>query len=452
MIGAALLLIAVGLYFSRRFRYLSYFLYLSFMMGNAGGGGLGLWTDAVLGMKNADCAIIYTFLISVYMVLKRRWKIPRVSWRNKFVLFVGFLMASLLFSYNHYGLSPYQILQGGRSFLLVFSLPILLHATPDEVRKVLRMLLWVCLFTSVLYILQILVVGGPIMPYPGEVGIDKTTGLVRMYNFPANLSVFLALSFLCPAFMPRVISLTLIRGILFVALMCTLGRTGIATGLLTVMLALVLDGKFKKIGTAVILLGILSIPFISTISQRFEEGGTSNDLGQIMQGNFDEDYRNEGDATMLYRFAWCYERASYLTERPMGEQMFGLGMCSDSQDWAYDHYHFKTGLLNKERMRPTQLWTPDISFGNMIVQLGFLGMFIYLYFYVSLARYFWKLRHGNMLFLLMSAFSIMLMVEGFAGSGLSEVRSLSLMFLVMSLAFHAGGKGLMRFDYGKTKA
>ena len=452
MIGVALLLIAVGLYFSPRFRYLSYFLYLSFMMGNAGGGGLGLWTDAMLGIKNGDCAIIYTFVISVYLVLKRRWKIPRVVWRNKFFLFVGFLIASLLFSYNHYGLSPYQILQGARSFLLVFSLPILLHATPDEVRKVLRMLLWVCLFTSVLYILQILVVRGPIMPYPGEVGIDKTTGLVRMYNFPANLSVFLALSFLCPALMPRVISLPLIRGILFVALMCTLGRTGIATGLLTVMLALVFDGKFKKIGTAIIILGILSIPFISTLSQRFEEGGTSNDLSQILQGNFNEDYRNEGDATMLYRFAWCYERASYLTERPVGEQIFGLGMCSDSQDWVYKHYNFKIGLLNKEVMRPVQLSTPDISFGNMIAQLGFLGTFIYLYFYLSLAWYFWKLRHGNILFLLMSAFSVMLLVEGFAGSGLSEVRSLSLMFMVMSLAFHAGGKGLMRFDYEKTKA
>ena len=452
MIGVALLLIAVGLYFSPRFRYLSYFLYLSFMMGNAGGGGLGLWTDAMLGIKNGDCAIIYTFVISVYLVLKRRWKIPRVVWRNKFFLFVGFLSASLLFSYNHYGLSPYQILQGGRSFLLVFSLPILLHATPDEVRKVLRMLLWICLFTSVLYILQILVVRGPIMPYPGEVGIDRTTGLVRMYNFPANLSVFLALSFLCPALMPRVISLPLIRGILFVALMCTLGRTGIATGLLTVMLALVFDGKFKKIGTAIIILGILSIPFISTLSQRFEEGGTSNDLSQILQGNFNEDYRNEGDATMLYRFAWCYERASYLTERSVGEQIFGLGMCSDSQDWVYKHYNFKIGLLNKEVMRPVQLSTPDISFGNMIAQLGFLGMFIYLYFYLSLAWYFWKLRHGNILFLLMSAFSVMLLVEGFAGSGLSEVRSLSLMFMVMSLAFHAGGKGLMRFDYEKTKA
>ena len=101
MIGVALLLIAVGLYFSPRFRYLSYFLYLSFMMGNSGGGGFDLWTDAVLGIKNGDCAIIYTFVISVYLVLKRRWKIPLVVWRNKFFLFVGFLIASLLFSYNH---------------------------------------------------------------------------------------------------------------------------------------------------------------------------------------------------------------------------------------------------------------------------------------------------------------------------------------------------------------
>lgn len=450
MIGIALLLIALILYFRPRYRYISYFFYLSFMMGT-GGGGFGLWTDEITGVKNGDCAIVYTFVISLYLVFVGKWTIPKIKGRNILILFLVFLVFSMLFSYSYYGLTPFQILQGGRAFLLIFSLPVLFQARPDEVRKVVRMLLWICLLTSVLYILQILVVKGPIMPYPGKVDIDPTTGLVRMYNFPANLTVFLALSFLCPEFLPKKVNLNMVRGILFTALICTLGRTGIAAGLLLVMLALLLNGSFKRIGVALIVIGILFIPFVGTMSKRFEQGGTSNDLDQIMKGNFNDNYSNESDATMLYRFAWCYERGNYLVHRPLGEQLFGMGLCSDSQDWVYKHYNFKLGLPNEENMLPVQLSTPDIAIGNMITKLGFGGTIIYLVFYISLMLFFWKYRKCNILFLLMSAYSIILMIEMFSGSALSEVKTLSLMFFIMSLAFHPSGKGLMAFDKTKSK-
>lgn len=450
MIGIILLLIAIFLYFRPKYRYLSYFLYLSFMMGT-GGGGFGLWTDEITGIKNGDCAVIYTFIASLSLVFRHKWKIPKIKGRGMLIVFILFLLSSCCFSYFYYELTPYQILQGARSYLLIFSLPVLLQATPSEVYKVMRLLFWMCLFTSVLYILQILVVKGPIMPYPGTPGIDPTTGLVRMHNAPANLIIFLTLSFLCPALMPKNIKLNLIRAILLVALMCNLGRTAIATGIFMVLLALLMNGSFKKIGGTIIVIGILTLPFIGTISNRFEEGGTSNDINQIFEGKFDENYTNEGDATMLYRFAWCYERANYLASRPLGEQIFGMGFCSDSQDWVYKHYSFNLGLPNKERMQPYQLQTPDISFGNMITGLGFVGTIIYLLFYLCLVRYFWRYRKCNILFLLMSAYTLILTVIAFAGSNLSEVRTLSLLFLIMSLAFHSNGIGLMAFDKSKAE-
>lgn len=450
MIGIILLIISLGLYFWPRKRYFSYFLYLSFMMGS-GGGGFGLWIDHIIGMKNGDCAVIYTFVISLFLLSKGKWNIPRVKRRGILITFITFLVFSTFFSYLYYGLSPVQILQGGRSFLLIFSVPILTQAEPEEVRKVVRMLFWICLVTSVLYILQALVVKGPVMPYPGDVTTDRTTGLVRMYNIPANLTFFLALSFLCPEFLPKKVNLNMVRCILFIALICTLGRTGIAAGLLLVMLALLLNGSFKRIGAALIVIGILFIPFVGTMSKRFEGGNTSDDLEQVLNGKFNENYENQGDATMLYRFAWCYERGNYLVHRPLGEQLFGMGLCSDSQDWVYKHYNFKLGLPNEENMLPVQLNTPDIAIGNMITKLGFGGTIIYLAFYISLVLFFWKYRKCNILFLLMSVYSIILMIELFSGSALSEVKTLSLMFFIMSLAFHPYGKGLMAFDASKAK-
>lgn len=446
MIGIILLFISIYLYFRPKYRYISYFLYFGFMRN-----GFNLWADSVLGIKTGDCAVVYTFVISLYLLSKGRWRIPRIKGYGILITFISFLILSMLFSYAYYGLSLYQIVQGGRDFLLIFSLPILIQAESEEVRKVFKLLFWTCLLTSVLYILQILVVKGPIMPYAGEPSIDPYTGLVRMYNSPIFLNIFLVLSFLCPQFFPKKININLVRCLLFVALICTLGRTNIMSNLFLVLLALMLNGNFKRMGKAITIIGILFLPFIDTISQRFEKGGTSNDLEEIMKGNFNENYDNQKDATMLYRFAWCYERADYLAQRPIGEKIFGMGLCSDSQDWVYRHYGFRIGLTNEENMRVAQLTTPDISIGNLITRLGFGGMAIYLAFYASLVLFFWKYRKCNILFLLMSAYSLILIVGAFSSSVLSETKTLSLMFFIMSLAFHPNGKGLMKFDYSKKQ-
>lgn len=61
MLGIVLLLIALYLYFKPRYRYLSYLLYLSFMLGSSGG-GFGILIDKVIGVKNGDMAVVYTFL------------------------------------------------------------------------------------------------------------------------------------------------------------------------------------------------------------------------------------------------------------------------------------------------------------------------------------------------------------------------------------------------------
>ena len=193
MIGAILLFIAIILYFKPRYRYLSYFLYLSFMMG-----GLNLWTDTVTGIKTMDMAVIYTFVISAYLVFAGKWKIPKWPIKKYYIAVLIVIVICVLFSYFHYGLSPYQILQGGRSYLLLFSFPILIKANGTELLKVLKILLFFCVVTSVLYIFQI-VLKRPLMPY-GHFDFDSATGLPRFYNMPVNLIFFLTLSFLLPKF------------------------------------------------------------------------------------------------------------------------------------------------------------------------------------------------------------------------------------------------------------
>lgn len=448
MLGIIILLISLVLYMNPHRRYISIFIYLGFMLGSSG--GYNLLTNSVLGIKNMDCAIIYTFLINAYLVLSNQYRIPSVEFKPYYKILLLFLVSSVIFSLIYYNLTPFQVLQGGRRFLLLLSLPILLRTKPEELDKIIKLLFYVCLLTSILYILQVLVVKKPLMPY-GEFGIDKTTGLPRFYNSPVNTVFFLSLSFLVPQWFPKRINLNIIRGILYVAILCSLGRTGIVMSTLTVLFVLMLNGKFKKLVNVMIVLSLCLIPFVGTLSQRFIERGTNDDLRMIMNGEFGRDYTAEGDATMLYRFAWCYERLDYLVQRPVAEQIFGMGLCSDGQDWVNTRYRFQIGLVNNESNNVTQLSTPDIAYGNMITYLGIGGMVCYLLFCISLTWFFWRRRKCSPMFLYLASYGIIMYISAFSGSSLSESKTFGFMFLIMSLAFHPSGTGLMAYDSTKAK-
>ncbi len=429
MIGILLLIISLYLYFKPKYRHISYLIYLSFMLGY--GGGFGLTTDAVIGVKNKDMAIIYTFIISLHLILAKQYRLPKTKFMLWYKLFLCFMICSIAFSYFHYGFSFYQILQGGRDFLLIFSLPILIRITPKELCRLMPMLAWITIVTSVLYFMQI-VVGRPLMPY-GEASIDPSVGLLRVYNIPALLDLFLALTFVVPEYFGKRVNI--LRIIFFIALICTLGRTGIFSSLMIVILSIYFMGKASRLLKTVVVLGILFIPFAGIISERFSEGGTSDDLSVLFSGAY-KDFNYGDGGTMTYRIGWVYERIDYLVHRPLSEQIFGLGLISDNQPLVTKLYNFRLGLVNPSTEMPTQLTTPDIAYGNIISRLGFGGGLIYLLMLISLACYLYKQRRTNALLIVGAAQLIMLFLCSFAGSSLSEPKNLVMYFVMISMILH----------------
>jgi len=431
MLGIILLFISLVLYFKPRYRYISYFFYISFMLGY--GGGFGLWTDEVLGIKNKDMAIVYTFVISLYLISQNNYKLPKVEFIKWYKLFIIFLLCSIVFSYIHYGFSFYQILQGGRDFILIFSLPILIKIKENELSKLMKLLLYVTVITSILYILQI-VVGRPLMPYGGEPSIDSSVGLIRMYNSPALLDFFLIFTFVKPEYFGKRVNL--LRVLFFIALICTFGRTGIFSTIVSVLLAMMFLGKASKMIKTIIIIGLLFIPFIGMVTSRFEKGGTSNDLSAIKSGNYQNFEMGEG-GTMTYRIAWVYERFDYLINRPIGEQVFGLGLISDSQPKVQKMYNFKLGLTDPETLTPAQLSTPDIAYGNVLTKLGFVGGIIYLGFLINMAIFLYKNRKESFLTIICAAQIIILFIGSLAGSALSYPRNLVIYFITIGTLLYA---------------
>ena len=430
MLGYFLLLISLGLYFFKRYRYISLFLYVSFMLGYSG--GFGLWTDKVLDAKNMDLALVYTFVINGYLLLTRQnlfrpFHNHSHAWLIWYKLLIGFLLCSAVFSYVHYHFTPYQILQGGRSYLLLLSLPILVRVKPDELQRILELCLWITVLTSVLYILQI-VFGRPLMPYNGEPSLDSTTGLVRLYNSPALLDFFLIASFVCSRFFSG--NVNVYRIIFFAALMCTLGRTHIFTTLLSVVLATVFTGKASTLMKTIAVLGVLFLPFMGMITQRFDKGSTGADIRNTLSGGATK--YSSGDGTMTYRMAWIYERYDYLKDRPISEQVFGLGLISGSQPIVYKMYHFQIGLIN-EYGEIHQLDTPDTSYGNLLSKLGFVGMFIYLGFCISLAAFIYRKRLEFPMLVVCAAGFMVLFIGSMSSSALSEPRNFTFYFLAVGM-------------------
>lgn len=434
MIGAILLVIALILYFKPRYRYLSYFLYLSFMMK-----GFNLWTDDIIGVRGMDLAVVYTFIISIYLLSTRKWIIPRWSIRKYYIALIIVVGICVFFSFFHYGLTPYQILQGGRNYLLLFVVPVLIRVQPAELKKILRMLLFFCVITSLLYILQS-VLRTPLMPY-GEFGYDPATGLPRFYNSPINLVFFLTLSFLAPKFFKG--NIWIYRILFIVAVVATLGRTFMMSALCSVLLALLLQGKMKRIGTSLAFLVIAITPFYGLLNDRYEGGGGTSDFTEIANGGY-KDYRGDADGgTMVYRFAWVYERLNYMEKRPISEFLFGLGLVSDSQPWVYKHYRFSIGLPSEEFGLPTQLSTPDTSYGNLLVKIGILGTIIYIAFFLSLTIFLYRNRKTDTLMLISVATMIAYFLTSFSGSGFSEVRNFALVFMMLSIIYHKINKPII---------
>ena len=292
-------------------------------------------------------------------------------------------------------------------------------------------LFWVTTITAILYIGQI-IVGRPLMPYDGEPGTDESTGLIRIYNIPALLDFFLALSFVAPKYFGKRINL--FRAIYLTALACTLGRTGIFSTLMIIILSMLFLGKASKLLKTIAVLGILIIPFIGMISSRFEGGGTSEDLSALSSGAAFRNYDMQGGegGTLTYRIAWVYERFDYLIDRPIGEQIFGLGLISDSQPIVSKKYNFRTGLTNEGTGLPYQLATPDIAYGNLISRLGFGGTIIYLLLTIMMANFFYRNRKQNPFTIVCAAMIIMLFVGSISGSALSEPKNFVMYFLIMS--------------------
>lgn len=193
------------------------------------------------------------------------------------------------------------------------------------------------------------------------------------------------------------------------------------------------------------------IPLIDIIGSRLEGGDTSTDLQSIINGEFITDAQmgyNSG-GTFSYRIAWVAERILYLLNRPIGEQIFGLGFISEASQSIVDRmYDFQLGLMNPETKKIMQLSTPDIAYGNLISKLGICGCAIYIIFTIKLTAFFYKRKGQNALYAVFSALMISMFINSLSGNTLSEPKNFTLFFL--AIAYYINTKKITCLNHLKN--
>ena len=405
-----------------RYKKLSLFIFFTFMLK-----GWVVLTDDVLGQKNHDLAFVYTFVILIYSALfeKSATRIDDKNIQKWLYIFLTFLVLDVMFSYSHYQFTPYQILQGSRASFLFLSYFFLRKVRTKDLLWLNEVFFYITLGTSVLYILEVFF-GMPLLPYDAmKVKVDEYTGINRYYNSPPLLYWYIFVCVLCPHIIKS--RLTFVSIFIFaVALIATLGRTQIAMTTAVVMFGLVWQGRARSIFSALAVALLLVAPFADTISARFAgnfENSTESEIKSIFTGGIEQTVQtgNARDVgTLTYRLAWIYERAQYLSNRPLSENIYGLGLISDSQVLTvHSRYAFMLGLTDEDD-NIAQLFTPDISYGNLLSKYGYVGGMLFLMIWIHMLLYLFKYRNDDDLAFVGFLLLVNCFLLGFSGTTISD--------------------------------
>lgn len=427
MLGIILLLISIILYVKGNKKW-SILLFISFC-----GDGFMLLTDNVIGFKNQDAAFLYLVIILLYSHLYEKKTIyvhnPKIEkWLKVFFIF---MILNILFSLFFYKLNMIQILQGGRRYLIIFSFFFIRKIKTYDIEWILSQIVHITTITSILYIIQCQT-GLPVLP-DGDIyySNDSVDGTFRYYNAPTFLTLSMLLLLFYPKYYKGWKNSTAIL-IMFVALLSTQTRTFIAGMIMVILVGFYINGSYKKTVKYLLLGAIVITPFIPILTERFDNGdkSTSGDLQAILAGEFMKN-NIAYSGTMSFRFALVYERAHYLTERSIGEQVFGMGLLSDQQKaLVRKMYNFKVGLRG-ENGHVTQLSSPDIAYANLICRLGFVGMTIYLIIWGIIMAQAYKCRKQHLIVLCLFLNLCGMFIMSFSSATISYTESIILPMMLL---------------------
>ena len=384
------------------------------------------------GIKTSDMAILYIIIICLTSLITHKKNFYKKDDLAKFLYLLGlFLVLSCSVSYFYYGFSLIQIITVVRGYLYILSYFILRELTLEQHKKLFYYLSIIAFFSCVVYLLQILL-KRPLLFTINEFNYDQGDrygGLLRFTNIPPLRDMFFFLSFFAASYYNQQIKTRYQKLIYSLSILLSFGRTAIVTSFGVLIAALCY--KNKKNIAWIILAIIFCYPFISFLSDSMNKRDSSLDMEMIAKGeykNYTTGYKAEA-TTMTYRFAWVYERWEYIKERPLIEQLFGLGFISEEDPEAIKRYKFRVVDYGAESDSFQLIYSADIAFGNFITRWGLLGTIALLSVWLHLLSFFWKNRKNELAYTALALW-IYIFICSFSSRGMSETNTMINFFAI----------------------
>ena len=409
MLFIPLLLLAIALYICGQRTYsLLIFFFFSFY-------GFQIIPDELfetgLGFsKSTDFALVYIFVLFVYGCFAYHDYIPLNRMTYLIAVYLAAILVIIGVNKFVYGIGWGDILKTSRNYFFVLAYYPLRRVEKEEVDRLLKILLYIVLFQSLLFAIQAFT-GKAILA--GEE--DKSGGdlIYRFYNSPRMLYFFI---FYTLFVQPLGKKYSTFAGIvLIITSFLPMHRSLIIMVILTLSFGYMLNvGNLKRFIRYLPYALLVAIPLCFIL---FAQDGsrTISDLQMLREGNFAEiedsdeieNFEMDSESTFTFRIAHFMERYLYSKTNVMYE-FFGLGLMTDDSPYTYNNFNFVIGLPD-ENGGIYQLDTPDMAWSNFVARYGYVGTFAYLVFYIGLAWFFFVNRKDK---LSLSLLLYMLLVLG----------------------------------------
>ena len=160
---------------------------------------------------------------------------------------------------------------------------------------------------------------------------------------------------------------------------------------------------------------------------------TNNDISKIISGEVSMEEMPEGDATMSLRVYMVLKRIERIEEGDIFDRLFGLGFFAQINGAKVKELGLEKVVARYYLKDEYCMYTPDISYANIIASIGYGGSVLYLGMMLSMLCFFLKNKDEGKYAQLGILYMIYLLATGLNGSSISNPTCMLLPFLFMKI-------------------
>ena len=341
----------------------------------------------------------YAFLILIGIIfidsLFNRGYFNRDNFTKYLIVFALFLIICIFYSKFVIKLGWGDILRTIRYQFFWLAYFLFRHLKKEMLEAILKCLFFVSLFTAILYLLQIV--------FDKAILIDTVTGythlfgikVTRFYNQPEMLFffTFMALYYNPLKGIPKYVSMILFT----LALLGAFHRSLIGCFFFSILIGYIIGLPYLKRVRFIAIASIFLSFFIFFMGYMFVHSRTYLDIKTLVTGNYEDSDFDKDDlesSTFTFRILHLLERNQYLLDHPKA-MFFGAGLMPEDSKLVDKMFDFKIGLVAELTGIPVQLDTGDISYSVLLLRLGYVGTFLYLFLIAYLMVFFYKKRSNG---------------------------------------------------------